>query len=214
MSTINRWAWFSLTALVGSSLTLLSAGSIFLFPLLLTVGFVLGAVQLQLVGRGHGLRWGWIVRSGLGWLIGLVTGLALVWGVGVLLAGNGANPALAVVLAQAVSLYVLIFTVMGVVQSGALGANRIRWILASAGGGLLLGLASLLGCTLFGTTFYSVVLFGQDVSGVCVNIGLTLPRLQSSEPLFALTAATVVAHLFGWLAYSAVTTWAFPTNTI
>ena len=103
---------------------------------------------------------------------------------------------------------------MGVVQSGALGANRIRWILASAGGGLLLGLASLLGCTLFGTTFYSVVLFGQDVSGVCVNIGLTLPRLQSSEPLFALTAATVVAHLFGWLAYSAVTTWAFPTNTI
>ncbi len=216
----NRFliTWALLTALVGAAMTIPASHGFYFFPMLLFVGLAVGIVQWVLLRARVPGAWRWIVASALGWVLALVMTGGTLYGIGWLSASRAqqlsVSLSLLVIKTLEVFVYTALFGILAAAQAIVLrsrGLHAGRWILMNIVGGTLLGVALQLVCGAVGVDLFSTwVLLSEQAaisSSFCVNIGLTIPRLQTNEPIFNWLPLSFAAQAVGWLVYSAASAW-------
>lgn len=211
--------WAALTAAAGLLTTLTSSHSFILYWMALLTGLITGLGQWWLL-RGYIDRaWRWVVASAGGWLLGVLLAVGVPWGLGLMyVARQSQSPGpvdiegtLWLVKAMEIFVYTFVFGVLGATQAIPMRRQLAGvgvWIVLSAAAGTLLGTVMQLMCTLGDADLLTTrLLVGQmgESGTMCVNIGLTLPRLQTSEPLFNVLPLSWAAHALGWAVYGLVT---------
>lgn len=214
----NRFliTWALLTALAGAAMTIPASHGFYFFPMLLFAGLAVGIVQWVLLrGRVPG-AWRWIVASALGWVLALVITGGTLYGIGWLSANSTQQVSVSLPLLKTfeVFVYTALFGITAAAQAIVLrgrGLHAGRWILMNIVGGTLLGVAQQVVCAAVGVGLFSTwVLLSEQAaisSSFCVNIGLTIPRLQTNEPIFNWLPLSFAAQAVGWLVYSAASAW-------
>lgn len=200
--------WGVVTALLGALVSILAAHGFIFFVLTASIGLITSIGQWWLLrGRMQG-AWQWVLVSTFGWLIGYVAAGAVAG----LLLFNPIELNVFVTQAALVIVYALLFGVWGAFQSIVLnrkGYEGLAWTVISGAGGALLGILMQLTCGLGGADlFLTRILSAVDAAppvSICVEIGATIPRLQSSEPLFNVLPLSFLAHGLGWAGYGIVT---------
>jgi hypothetical protein len=219
--TVTNFAlsWFLGTAVLGLLTTLTSAHSMFAYWMLLLTGLLTGLVQWYLLRPYMGRAWRWVALSTGGWILGLLLKVGVLFAL-LIFIGRMDNllPAFSLGLVKTIEVFVCtaLFGIMGTVQAiplrQALPMRANLWVLWSAVGGTLLGLLMQITCTIGGGDLLTSQLLLEAVADnrapFCVNIGLTIPRLQTIEPLFYVIPLSWAAHALGWAAYAGTTAFA------
>ncbi|MEM6284435.1 MAG: hypothetical protein AAF787_19745 [Chloroflexota bacterium] len=198
--------WAIVTVLLAAPLSILSAHGMYFYPLLLLIGFAMGVGQWWLLRRHMERGWPWVLASTFGWIGGALLTIGIVWLVGYfsLLAEFGVY----LLYTLQIIVYPVALGIMAAAQGIILhrrGYHSRRWVLVNVVAGFALALAQIGTCAAGGGALFTQ-LIGSDamVSAICVNIGITVPRLQSAEPLFNVVPLSFAAHVMAWLAYALV----------
>ncbi|MEL6270186.1 MAG: hypothetical protein AAFV33_08320 [Chloroflexota bacterium] len=198
--------WAIVTVLLAASLSILSAHSMYFYPLLLLIGFATGIGQWWLLRQRMERIWSWILASTLGWVGGFLLTAGIVYVIGYinLLVDFGVY----MLYTLQIIVYPVALGIMAAAQGVILhrrGYNSRTWVLMGVAAGFALSLAQIGTCAAGGGAMFTQ-LIGSDAmtDAICVNIGVTIPRLQTAEPFFNVAPLSFAAHVMGWLAYALV----------